>query len=379
MNAPQHPASPLLDHCPETLPAAAYRDPAWFAHEMRTIWAREWVAVGRLSDLPPGTLRRATVAGQSVLLARDAAGALSAFHNVCRHRGAELCAEAERPLGRLITCPYHTWAYGTDGRLVSTAFATPTADFRREDHGLLPVALRVWAGTIFLCLAADPPDLTPDLGLDALDAWPMDALVTGHREVRGIACNWKVFWENYNECLHCPGVHPALSERVPVYAKGVMSAAETDDPPPGPVLGGAQSWTVSGRACGPGFPGLSAEQRAAGHTFVTTYPSTFMVGHVDYIRSVRLEPTGPETTRLTAEWLFLPETLALPGFDLRDVVDFAGTVLAEDAAACEMNQRGLASSAYRRGRLMPQEFDIARFHEWVTERTGPIPEPDAAA
>jgi Rieske 2Fe-2S family protein len=96
----------------------------------------------------------------------------------------------------------------------------------------------------------------------------------------------------------------------------------------------------------------------------------FVVAHVDYVRAMMLTPVSTEETRLTALWLFTPETLARPGFDLADVVDFASTVVAEDAAACEMNQRGLHSPAYSTGRLMPQEFDIARFHGWVAARLG---------
>jgi Rieske 2Fe-2S family protein len=160
---------------------------------------------------------------------------------------------------------------------------------------------------------------------------------------------------------------------VPVYAKGIMSNAESAETAanPAPVYAdGAETWTVSGRPCGPVFEGLTPEERAAGHTFVTLYPSMFVVAHVDYVRAMMLTPVTVEETRLTALWLFPPETLARPGFDLADVVDFATTVVAEDAAACEMNQRGLHSPAYTAGRLMPQEFDIARFHRWVVTRLG---------
>ena len=155
------------------------------------------------------------------------ADGLRAFHNVCPHRGAELCAAARPLRGKLITCPYHAWAFATDGRLVSTAFATPGADFDRAAHGLTPVRTTLWAGCVFLSLAGDPPPFAPDLGADALDAWPMRDLVTVHALTRRIACNWKLFWENYNECLHCPGVHPALAARVPIYARGVMAPAES--------------------------------------------------------------------------------------------------------------------------------------------------------
>ncbi len=364
-------ASPLLDHCPPSLPRAAYVDPDWFARERRAIWAREWVCAGHASSFPAGTITRVTVAGAGVLLCRDAAGTFRAWHNLCRHRGAELCATARSPLGRLIACPYHAWSYAADdGRLISVGHATTTPDFDRQKHGLLPVAVRRWAGFVFVSLSESPPELAPDIGLQALANWPMEDLVVGHRHEQVLACNWKVFWENYNECLHCPGIHPELCDLVPVYARGVMSPAENAelDPAIPSLKPGAATWTADGRPCGPVFPGLSESDRAAGFTFVTLLPAMYVVAHVDYARAVRLEPLGPEATRLTAEWLFAPATVAQPGFDAARVADFALTVLRQDAAAAEMNQRGLRSPAHRQGTLMPQEFDIRRFHRWVLAR-----------
>jgi len=371
-----HPQSPLLDHCPEGLPARACFDPNWYAREARTIWAQNWVCAGRLADLPPGTQHRVQVGAASVLLCRAKDGGLAAYHNVCRHRGAELCRAAQAPLAKLITCPYHGWAYAAaDGRLVSVAHATPTADFSKADHGLFPVAVLEWAGFVFLNLAADPGPLTPDVGLHFLDNWPMQALQTGHRMVRDLACNWKVFWENYSECLHCPGLHPELCALVPLYGTGIMGASEargwTPDQPQRPNLRpGAASWTMTGAPCGAEFAGLAPDERRNGYNFVTLYPTMFIVAHVDHVRAVRLEPTGPETTRLTAEWYFLPETLAQPGFDAAKVAAFAEIVLAQDAEAVEMNQRGLHSPAFSRARLMPQEYEIHRFHRWVQAQMG---------
>lgn len=365
------PASPLLDHCPATLPRRAYLDQAWHEAEMRAIWSREWVCVGRQADFRTGQIRRVSVAGQSLILLWHDDG-LRGYHNVCRHRGSELCsAEVTPQTGKLIRCPYHAWSYATDGRLISTAFATPTADFAKSEHGLLPVAVQVWNGFVFVNLAADPGPLAPDTGLDALDHWPMDRLVSGHVLETTLACNWKVFWENYNECLHCPGIHPELCDMVPVYGKGVMSPAEVAgwDGTPQPALKpGAASWTMTGAPCAPPFPGLTEAERAEGFRFVTLLPTAFIVAHQDHVRFVTLQPLGPEQTRLRAEWLFAPETLAQPGFDHRTVTDFATLVLTQDGAACEMNQRGLRSAAYQSGRLMPQEFDIAAFHAWLSGR-----------
>ena len=178
-------------------------------------------------------MRAVDLGAASVLLCRAEDGRFTAWHNSCRHRGSELCPPgAERRLGKRITCPYHAWAYGAaDGRLISTAHAHPTADFRPAEHGLIPVALRLWAGFVFLSTAASPGALESDVPLATLDRWPMESLVTGHRWEVEIACNWKVFWENYSECLHCPGIHPELCAMVPVYGRGIMAANE------------AQGWT----------------------------------------------------------------------------------------------------------------------------------------
>lgn len=360
-------ASPRLDHCPPSLPRGAYLDPGWYAKEMATLWSRQWVMVGRAGDFAPETMRAVRVGPARVLLLRLADGSFRAYHNTCRHRGAEICAW-EKPAGKLVTCPYHAWAYAAaDGRLVSTAHAHPTGDFRREDHGLNPVALREWAGFIFLSASSEPPDLKADVPLETLDNWPMAGLVTGHLWEKILDCNWKVFWENYSECLHCPGIHPELCDMVPIYREGVMAENERPEAAPeAPRLKlGAESWTMTGAPCGPVFPGLTDTERRAGYTFVTLWPSAFVVAHVDYVRSVRLEPVGPGQTRLIAEWHFAPETLGQPGFDAARVADFARLVLTQDGAACEMNQRGLASPAFEHGTLMPEEYEIRRFHEWL--------------
>lgn len=367
----RHPLSPRLDHCPEGLPRAAYLDEGWFAQEMATVFSKGWVMAGRLADFAPGTMRRVTVGPAQVVVCRMADGAVSAFHNTCRHRGSELCRAEVEPLGKLVTCPYHAWAYAAkDGRLVSTAHALPTADFDKAAHGLHPVAAQVWAGFLFLSAAANPPPLRGDVPLSVLDNWPMAGLVTGHRHEAELACNWKTFWENYSECLHCPGIHPELCDMVPIYARGIMGPTEaadwTPDTPARPNLKpGAESWTLTGAPCAPAFPGLSDAERQAGYTFVTLWPTAYVVAHVDYVRSVRLVPLSATRTRLIAEWHFAPETLARPGFDPAEVAAFAKIVLAQDAEASEMNQRGMASPAFTRARLMPEEYEIHRFHQWL--------------
>jgi Rieske 2Fe-2S family protein len=133
----------------------------------------------------------------------------------------------------------------------------------------------------------------------------------------------------------------------------------------GGLRAGAESWTIDGRTHGPVFPGLSEAEREAGQSYATHLPSMFVVGHVDYVRSVRLMPVGPEETELTADWLFPAAPLSRGEVDVEAIVSFGRLVLDQDAAICEVNQRGLSSRRHVHGVLMPEEYDVRRFHDWV--------------
>jgi Rieske 2Fe-2S family protein len=128
---------------------------------------------------------------------------------------------------------------------------------------------------------------------------------------------------------------------------------------------GAATWSLDGRLTGVPFAGVSEEDRRLGAAYLTGLPSIFIVGHVDYVRVVRLRPLGPEQTELRVEYLFSPETLGDPRFDLRNVVDFTNQVMTEDALVCELNQQGLHAAPHSRGVVMPEEYVIRQFHEWV--------------
>ena len=367
----------LTEHT-EGLPAEAYFDPRQYERELQRIWYRNWVYVGRSSDVARHRAFRTFALGdQKILLVRDDQGVLQGFHNTCRHRGAALCRESEGTLrAGTIICPYHAWVYNLQGDLLRTSSKAHASGFDVADFPLYKISVKEWNGFIFVALTDSPPAFEKifDLPLNRLDAWPLKDLVVGHVLLKTIKSNWKIFWENYNECLHCPGVHPKLSQLVPIYGRGLLE--ERDDPQWSAHLGdsdpkfkgglrsGASTWSLDGKAGIP-FPGLSEEDRKAGHIYMTSLPSVFLVGHVDYVRVVRLLPMGPEQTELRVEYLFSPETLADPAFDMSNVVDFTNLVMTEDAQVCELNQMGLKAGPHVRGVVMPEEYVIRQFHEWL--------------
>jgi len=363
----------------DSLPASFYFDPAHHQREMTQIWYRNWIYVCRSSEVgTPRSFRTLEVGDQSILVVRGEDHIARAFHNTCRHRGAVLCRSSQ---GRFpsagIVCPYHSWRYSLRGDLVQTSSKQHGDGFDMRDFPLYHLPINEWNGFIFAALTNEPPPFGAafDLPLNRLDDWRLGDLVAGYTLRKTIQCNWKVFWENYNECLHCPGVHPRLAQLVPLFGRALLERrddpswqdhADDDDPKYGGGLRpGAESWSMDGKPVGVPFPGVSPADRKAGHVYMTSVPSMFIVAHVDYVRVVRLWPLGPERTQMSIEFLFLPETLADPKRDLMNAVEFTNIVMSEDAEICELNQRGLRALPHAGGVLMPEEYAIRQFQNWI--------------
>jgi len=371
-----------LDRLEATLPKRWYIDPSQYARELKHIWYRNWLYVCRADALPePGSFKTYEIGDQNVLLVKDRHGEIRAFHNTCRHRGSRLVNQPEGRLGALaLTCPYHAWVYKLDGRLFKTPNLMDDGGLDKSLYGLFPVALKNWRGFLFLCLAENPPPFEDMFnGAENLFAnWPLEDLVVGHRATLSLACNWKLFWDNFNECLHCPGVHPSLSELVPIYGRGITGLkddpkwkekAEVQDPRyRGGIRTGAATWSMDGQLQGPVFPGLSDDERRIGALYMTLLPTGYWVCHPDYVRAVRIMPTGPTTTELHVEWLFAREALDMPGFDMSKIVDFVLSFLREDGGICEVNQLGLSALPFDEGVLLPPEYAVKDFQDWVRKQ-----------
>ena len=204
------------------LPAAAYTSEAVFALENERIFAESWVFAGLAHELTqPGDVVPVTVAGQPVLLVRDADREVRAFHNVCRHRCLKLVEEPGN-VGPAIQCPYHTWTYKLDGALHIAPYfggrnpcAVP-AGFDREQHGLVPVRVATWHDWIFVNLNGDAPPIEDFIApiqnlLEGLDLSRMQHVVTV--DLGAIAANWKLLMENFIEPYHVPFVHATTTEQ----------------------------------------------------------------------------------------------------------------------------------------------------------------------
>jgi Rieske 2Fe-2S family protein len=353
----------------KTLPSSCYTNPEWFVAEMEHIFATMWIAVGRAEDVARrGAFVRHDVGNASILVIGDG-DRIRAFHNVCRHRGTRLCEAADGILSGSVQCPYHGWTYGLDGRLIGAPHMDEVEGFRKDDYPLSPVACAAWDGHVFVHLGADPAPLASQLGAlpAAFRPWRMAELRRVHRLTYTVQANWKLIVQNYNECLHCPIIHPLLN-RMHHY----LGAANV--PSTGSYCGGAMGFkdgvetlSVDGRLRRATLPGLSDEQRTQVN-YYAIYPNLLLTLHPDYMVTVTIWPETPDRTRLVSDWHFHPDEIARPGFVFEDAVEFWDVTNREDWAISERSQRGIRSRGYLPGPYSNRETQLWEFDRFILSR-----------
>jgi glycine betaine catabolism A len=286
---------------------------------------------------------------------------------VCRHRGTRLC-EGEGYTGKAFTCPYHAWTYSLDGRLIATPNVPDVAGFDRARYGLRPVSLEIWEGFIFVNLETEPAPLERQQ-----DAWPgyvsyhLGRLRTAHRFAYNVAANWKIIHENYNECLHCPRVHPELVKVVPVYRRGAI--VETDGIWGNRLIEGATSFTRTGRSQLPVFPDLTDDERGR-YNGMTIFPNLLLDCFPDNVLYTILWPTSAERTDITCGLLVESSTIEREDFDPGEIVEFHDLVNRQDWGICEQAQKGQKSRGYRRGVYPPQDEYVYAFDQHYLRERG---------
>ena len=372
LDAPTTSARPLE----KTLPSDYYRSPQIYARERERIFCREWVCVGRETDVPnPGDSTVLDVFGESVLLVRNEAGTLRGFYNVCRHRGAQLCGTALPGRatrggvvgGKRIRCPYHSWTYSLDGDLVAAPYI---GGFDAAKFSLYPVGVESWGGFVFVHLTpAGAKPLAEQLGpIPARTRrYPLSGLRVGHTIRYDVAANWKIIVENYNECYHCGGVHPELCDVVPAFRRNGGSDLQWERGIP--HREGAYTFTGSGTTLRASFPGLNEDERLR-HFGEVIYPNLFLSLSCEHVAAFILQPKGPERTLIECQFLFAPEEIAKSGFDPSDAVDFWDITNRQDWAICESVQRGIASRPHDHGYYAPMEDLSLDIRRYVGERLG---------
>ncbi|HXG54393.1 MAG TPA: aromatic ring-hydroxylating dioxygenase subunit alpha [Vicinamibacterales bacterium] len=357
----------VMPHGARTLPAPFYIDPTYFRREMESLYGRMWVCVGRVEQIErPGQYIVREILGESIIITTSGAGRVNAFFNVCRHRGTKLCTEPEGTFGGSIQCPYHAWTYNLDGSLIGAPHMEEVPHFRKADYPLHAVHADAWDGHLFINLSPAPRPLREQLASlpDKFGFWRMQELRLAHRIVYDVKANWKLIVQNYNECLHCPNLHPALNT-LSHYLSGENEALQPT------YMGGrmdlrpgVDTLTWDGTCDRAPLPGLSSEDVRRVY-YYSIFPNMLLSLHPDYMLVHTLWPQGPDRTINICEWHFHPDEIAKPGFDPKDAVEFWDLTNRQDWHVCELSQAGISSRAYTPGPYSNREDLLYAFDQMI--------------
>jgi choline monooxygenase len=340
-----------------TIPSLWYSDPEIYQAECRSVFNTTWQVGCRLDQLAePGCYVTTNIAGEPILLVRDADGVLRAFYNVCRHRAAlvmnEPCGQASR-----FRCRYHGWTYDLAGRLRGTPEFEGVADFHREENGLVELEVATWGpllwfrarqgettGPSLADFLAPLPEKTVSLGLDSLRFVEQRSY--------DLACNWKVFVDNYLDGgYHVNTVHPGLAGVLDYsrYRTEIAGWTSVQSSPLRPAGSHEESAATARVRSG----------EAAWYWWV--FPN-FMMNIYEGVMDTNLVlPLGPNGCRVIFDFYFgRTEGPEVRQF-IAESISVGHQIQLEDMAICEEVQKGLASRSYGTGRFSVRR-EAAGYH-----------------
>ena len=367
------------------LPPAAYADPDFFAFEKEAVFGHEWICVGRADQIPErGDFYTITVAGEPMIVVREAQDRINVMSSVCQHRGMCVTAPAQRPQEewlelppetsgncRTFRCPYHWWTYDLDGRLVGAPEMGSTTDFARSEIGLPRLRTELWQGFIFVNFDDEAPSLAPRLGkLDEVLAnyHVADMLTVDPATIGGLPFNWKIMVENFMEGYHPDRLHKGIHDFAPSskawYAPFEEGEAAMYGHMGATIPDGGLNATQ--KAIFPIIPTLTTEERWR-MLFAYVPPSLLMGFQPDSAFWFTVQPVSASSHALTMAYIFPPSTLEVPLFDELLGAAIHGVELFnnQDLPTNTAVQRGMESRFAPRGRYSWQESVLAQFNTWL--------------
>jgi choline monooxygenase len=318
-----------------TARADRYRDPVQHAIERKEIFARSWLFMAHASELgAEGDAVAATIAGYPLVAVRSG-DTIKAFHNVCRHRAGPLVDGDRANCAGGLVCKYHGWAYTLDGRLRNARDFGAASGFDPRQFGLFPLKVETWRHFVFVNADLDAAPLAHAMApLDRrLGQRDFSGLVHAERRTHDIACNWKIYVENYLEGYHIPNVHPMLDAQVDAlqYKVSVDGAICFHDAPPkekgGSVYDGVWAFALP-------------------HLGFNSYGD-------DGLMMERMVPLGVSSTRLVYDY-YLPPAVAADVQAKQRILSTSAVVTAEDKWICEKVQANIDAGIYDHGVLSPK-------------------------
>lgn len=354
------------------LPNAHYTDPGVYAEENEALLKSTWAGLDVAASVPEiGDAKPIEFAGMPLVIVRGKDNQVRVFQNVCRHRGMIL-VEEPRKIEGAIRCPYHSWCYGTDGRLVSTPHVggpgqNTHPDIDRGSLGLIEVRSHVWFDVIWINISGTAPEF--DVAhADLLDRWqefdkPLYHGGSNSHFTLSVKTNWKLAVENYCESYHLPWVHPGLNsysrleDHYNIEVPGAFSGQGT--------LVYRQLKDDSG-ATFPDFEGLSKKWDTAAE-YTAIYPNVLLGAHRDHAFAIILQSLDHQDT---VEHIHLYYAQPQVSEEMRAKnAALWKTVFEEDIFVVEGMQKGRSAAGFDGGKFSPvMDGPTHCFHAWVASQ-----------
>jgi|TARA_B100001123_G_scaffold195639_1_gene222885 phenylpropionate dioxygenase-like ring-hydroxylating dioxygenase large terminal subunit len=343
-----------------------YTSEELFQLESKVLFRRQWMLVGHQSDLPqPGDYLTFEVAGERVVVIRDDAGELHAFHNVCRHRGSRVVAGRQGHCGRVIRCPFHGWTYHLNGGLKSVPRPAEFPELDKRQHGLVPIALETWHGLIFLKFEGSSPTVAEQLAAisDEVAQYRLaDMQPWGRETEETVTYNWKFFHDVDNEGYHVAAAHPALQE---LYGRTYQDSLIGDIPFSSGIVDDhpARNWSVARyKSLLPQQSHLPEKNRRL-WLYFGIFPNAVIYFYPEKAGFYMSLPAGPESTRV------LSREYALPGAGRDQEVSrylsarIDRVTYQEDLALVHWLQEAAHTSVFPMNNLSDLEIGVLEFHQ----------------
>jgi len=376
-----------------------YTDQNIYVRDIEAVYLKSWLYAGHLSEIPAaGDWFLFEMAGESVIIVRNAENDVSALLNVCRHRGSRICLES-RGCSRKLVCRYHGWSYDLDGRLHSAAHMPD--DFDKSSIRLKKIHTEILEGMIYINFAEQPASFEPvrkELST-CLYPYRLDKAKVAHRQSYSINANWKLSVENYTECYHCAPSHPEYSRGHALARPGARATAEMemimaragacglseksvnrvylDEPGFGngfaferyPMWRGHVTGSENGLAVAP----LLGEVKDydGGTTDFQVGPVTFALAYCDYVVIYRFTPVSLNESVCDISWLVNGDAVEGKDYDKSRLVWLWDITTEADKRIIEHNAEGVKSRYYEPGPYSKMEDYTWKFTSWYLQAIRP--------
>lgn len=344
------------------MPGAFYTDARLCALEQDYLFAKDWVCVGREEDVPQsGSYLTVTVADEPILIVRGNDGVLRGLSNVCRHRGTQVMSGRGRT--ETLRCPYHSWTYDLQGRLIRAPHMEQQAGFASDECTLPPIAIETWLGFVFVSLVSSPKPLAPELEplQQKLRNYHLESMQTFYSVEWMWQTNWKSLMENFMEGYHLSPLHHNTLH--PVNPTRLCKHY-----PPGKQYFGYEvgfAERVSGTHRG--HPDLTDEERNT--CIMAAIPPGFAIGvGSDYSSYLCLTPAGADAVHIRSGLFRFSDDWPSSATD--DAIRLFEETMQEDKAVLEPMHRALTSRFYQPGPLAGADLEgpLVDFHRYLVSR-----------